>query len=177
MKLINFVVTNIREFCVGLHYYKRNLTLLYTFEKFNVMRKSIFTIVLLLSVFSYIEAQVAVRQKDKWGTQLYYVENNTIYLKDRWGAKLCYLDGNTVKMKDRWGDKLFYIDGNTVRQKDQWGEKLLYFDGNKIRQKDQWGTVLYYIDGNTIRLKDQWGDKVFYFDGLPEKWVIACIVL
>lgn len=46
-----------------------------------------------------------------------------------------------------------------------------------IRQKDRWGQPLYYLDSNVLKIKDQWGVPVYYFEGIPEKWIIACIVL
>lgn len=46
-----------------------------------------------------------------------------------------------------------------------------------IRQKDRWGEPLYYLDGNVLKIKDRWGAPVYYFEGIPEKWVIASIVL
>lgn len=144
---------------------------------FTMKRFFLFLILMGMFLHSITMAQTTIRQKDQWGTKLYYVDGQTLKQKDQWGEKLAYFDGKTVRHKDQWGEKLLYIDGNVVRHKDQWGEKLLYFDGNKIRQKDQWGIVLYYIDGQYIRQKDQWGDKLYYFDGLPEKWVLACLVL
>ncbi len=46
-----------------------------------------------------------------------------------------------------------------------------------IRQKDRWGESLYYLDGNVLKIKNRWGAPVYYFEGIPEKWVIASIIL
>ena len=72
------------------------------------MRK-IFFIILLLALAIPIIAQTTVRQKDQWGTKLYYIDKQTIRQKDQWGEKLVYFDGKTVRLKDQWGEKLLYI--------------------------------------------------------------------
>ena len=99
----------------------------------------------------------------------------TVYQKDRWGTKLYYMTENTIRQKDKWGEQLLWYDAATqqVRQKDRWGQPL----GQTIRQKDRWGTPLFYLDGQTLRQKDRWGTPVYYFDFIPDRWQIACIVL
>jgi hypothetical protein len=39
-----------------------------------------------------------------------YFDGQTIKQKDRWGTPLYYLDGNVLKQKDRWGQAVYYFD-------------------------------------------------------------------
>ena len=137
------------------------------------MKKLLLIILVSLVFGSEITAQ-SIKQKDKWGTSIYFVEGQAIKQKDKWGQQLFFLDGQTIKNKDKWGAALYYLDGNVIRQKDKWGPPLIYFDGNTIRQKDKWGQALYYLDGNVLKIKDKWGTPIYYFECIPEKWIIAC---
>ena len=77
-------------------------------KPFRMKKNVVLLIVVIVTAISWdVHAQTTVRQKDKWGDKLYYV------------------DGRTLRQKDQWGTKLFYFDGTTIRLKDQWGEKLL----------------------------------------------------
>ena len=86
-------------------------------------------LLLLATNICWIEAQT-IRQKDKWGTMLFYVdETNTMHQKDKWGEKLFYYDGSVIRQKDKWGNALYYLDGNVLKIKDKWGCPLYYFEG------------------------------------------------
>lgn len=39
----------------------------------------------------------------------------TVRQTDRWGEALFFIEGNTIKRKDRWGDKLYYFDFEPTR--------------------------------------------------------------
>lgn len=69
------------------------------------------------------------------------------------------------------------IMAQSIKQKDKWGTSIYFVEGQTIRQKDKWGEALYFMDGNVLKIKDKWGAPVYYFECIPEKWIIASIIL
>ena len=63
------------------------------------MKNLLIVLVIILST-SFATAQ-SVRQKDKYGTSIVYVDEATIKIKDHYGKPLYYYDERTIKSKIR----------------------------------------------------------------------------
>ena len=50
------------------------------------------------------------------------VNAQNVKQKDRYGSSVVYVDGSTLKANDRYGDALYYNDGQTIRRKDRYGQ-------------------------------------------------------
>ena len=83
-------------------------------------KNKILAVLLIVVVQTTAKAQ-SIKQKDKYGQSIAYVDGLTLKSKNKYGKALYYIDGQTIKLKDKYGKPLYFIDGNTVHIKDKYG--------------------------------------------------------
>lgn len=72
--------------------------------------------------------------KNKLCVLLLLITQITLYAQrvkqnDRYGNSIVYIDGLTLNSKDKYGTPLFYNDGQIIKVKYKYGVSVFYFDG------------------------------------------------
>lgn len=132
---------------------------------------------LLVFLFSIYGMAQSIHLKNQYGSKIYFVDGQTLRANDRFGNAILFYSDNTIKLQDKYGRELFFLDNQTLKIKNRFGQPLLYFEGNFVKAESKYGEKLYYLDGKILKRTNQYGDPIYYFGEVPERWVLASVIL